>query len=132
MVKRNYHLWDNLEPLPALYIQLTRPNENEPFLKDLLAPIDSGAPFTAIPFMYRDDANLKFHDSTPIRHGSYSEPRCPKYLVKVTAEECAPQTIEIIFLPTLEHPVIGRNLMKYWHTILNGPEQTLQISEPPV
>ena len=129
MVERNYHLQDNVEPLPALYIELTRPSENAPFVKDLLAPLDTGAPFTAMPQTYKDIANLKPHDYTPIRHGNYDVPRCPKYLVKVTADECIPQMVEIIFLPTLGHPVIGRNLMKYWHTELEGPEQILKITE---
>ena len=126
MVERNYHSQDNVEPLPALYIELTRPSENAPFLKDLLAPLDTGAPFTVIPQKYKDIANL---NSTPIRHGNYKDPKCPIYLVKVTAEECMPQTVEIIFMPTFEQPVIGRNLMKYWHTTLKGPEQILEITE---
>lgn len=130
IVERNYHLRDNEEPLPALYIELTRPSEGEPFLKDLLAPLDTGAPFTAIPIEYRDTAGLKLHDYIPVRHGGYYEPRCPKYLVKIAAEECMPQMVEIIFLPTLVQPVIGRNLMRYWHTTLKGPEQILEITEP--
>ena len=130
MIERDYHLQDNVEPLPALYIELTRPSENAPFVKDLLARLDTGAPFTAIPQKYKDMADLKFHDHTPILHGDYYDSRCPKYLVRVTAEECRPQTVEIIFLPTLEQPVIGRNLMMYWHTKLKGPERTLEITEP--
>jgi len=129
-MERNYHLRDNEEPLPALYIELTRPSESEPFSKDLLAPLDTGAPFTAMPIEYRNRAGLKFHGYTSVRHGDYYERRCPKYLVKVTAEECMPQTIEIIFLRTLRQPVIGRNLMRYWHTTLKGPEQILEITEP--
>jgi len=129
MVERNYHSQDNVEPLPALYIELTRPSDNAPFVKDLLAPLDTGSPFTVIPQEYKDSADLKPHDYTPIKHGNYFDPRCPKYLVKVTAEGCMPQMIEIIFLPTKPEPLIGRNLMKYWHTTLNGPEQILEIRE---
>ena len=129
-MERNYHLQDNEEPLPALYIELTRPSEDDPFLRDLLAPLDTGAPFTAIPIEYKDTAGLMAHDYTAVRHGDYREPRCPKYLAKVTAEECMPQMVEIIFLPTLSQPVIGRNLMRYWHTTLKGPERILEITEP--
>ena len=129
MVERNYHSQDNVEPLPALYIELTRPGDNTPFVKDLLAPLDTGASLTAMPQKYKDRANLKPYDYTLIRHGDYYDPRCPKYLVKVTAEECMPRMVEIIFLPTLEQPVIGRNLMKYWHTKLKGPEQILEITK---
>ena len=129
-MERNYHLRDNEEPLPALYIELTRPSEDEPFLKDLLAPLDTGAPLTAMPIDYRDTAGLKVYDYTPVKHGNYYERRCPKYLAKVTAEECMPQTVEIIFLPTLRQPVIGRNLMRHWHTTLKGPERILEIAEP--
>lgn len=129
-MERNYQLLDNLEPRPALYIDLTRPNETEPFLKDLRAPLDTGAPFTAMPLQYKDEAALKPHDYKPIRHGDYFDPRCPIFLAKVTAEECKPRTVEIIFLKTLGQPVIGRNLMKYWHTKLKGPEQILEITEP--
>jgi hypothetical protein len=130
MVERNYHLQDSEEPLPALYIELTRPGENEPFLKDILAPLDTGAPITAIPHEYKEQANLKPYDYGPVRHGNYWDPKCPKFLVEVTAEECIPQTVEIIFLPTLGQPVIGRNLMKYWYATLKGPEQILEITEP--
>jgi len=130
MVERNYHLQDSEESLPALYIELTRPGENEPFLKDELAPLDTGAPFTAIPYEYKDQANLRPHDYGPVIHGDHFERRCPRFLVKVTAEECMPRMVEIIFLETLQRPVIGRNLMKYWHTTLNGPEQILEITEP--
>jgi len=129
MVERNYHSQDSLEPLPALYIELTRPNEDVPFVKDLLAPLDTGTSFTAIPDEYQDIANLKFHDSTPIRHGDFYDNRRPIYLVKVTVEECMPQMVEIVFMPTLKQPVIGRNLMKYWHTTLKGSEQILEITE---
>jgi len=130
MIERNYYAQDNLEPLPALNIELTRPSDSAPFIKDLLAPLDTGAPFTAIPQEYKDLASLKLHDYTPIRHGDYSDSRCPKYLVKVTAEGCTAQTVEIIFLPTIEQPLIGRNLMKFWHAKLKGPERILEISEP--
>lgn len=129
-MERNYHLQDNEEPLPALYIELTRPSEDEPFLRDLLAPLDTGAPFTAMPIKYKDVAGLKAHDYTAVRHGDYFDSRCPKYLAKVTAEECMPQKVEVILLPTLSQPVIGRNLMRYWHTTLKGPEQILKINEP--
>ena len=129
MIERNYHLQDNVEPLPALYIGLTRPSENEPFLKDLLAPLDTGAPFTAIPYQYKGRAGLNPHDHTPLRHGNYYNSRCPIYMAKVTAEECMPRMVEIVFLPTLEHPVIGRNLMKFWHTKLKGPARILEITE---
>jgi len=128
MVERNYH-WDKVEPLPALYIDLTRPNEKEPFLKGLLAPLDTGASITAIPSVHSDIARLETHDFTPVRHGDFYQPKWPKYLVQVTADECVPRMIEIIFLPTLERPVIGRNLMKYWYTTLKGPEQILEIRE---
>jgi predicted aspartyl protease len=130
MVERNYHAHNNFEPLPALYIELTRPTDNMPFKKDLLAPLDTGAPLTVIPLKYRDSANLQPHDYTPIRHGTYYDPRCPKYLVKVTAEGCAQQMVEIIFLHTTEKPLIGRNLMKFWETKLRGPECMLEVSEP--
>ena len=130
MIERNYHLQDDVEPLPALYIELARPSENEPFVKDLLAPLDTGAPFTAIPYQYKDKAGLHPHGYTPIRHGDYYDPRCPKYLAKVTAEDCMPQMVEIIFLQTLPQPLIGRNLMKFWDTTLKGPERILEITEP--
>lgn len=129
-MERNYHLQDNQEPLPALYIELTRPTEDKPFLKDLLAPLDTGAALTAMPIKYKDTAGLMVHGYTPVRHGDYYERRCPTYLAKVTAEECMSQTVEIIFLQTLSQPLIGRNLMKYWHTTLRGPEQILKIAEP--
>lgn len=129
-MERNYHLKDNQEPLPALYIELTRPTENKPFLKDLLAPLDTGAEFTAIPIAYKDTAGLMAHGYTAVKHGNYYEDKCPKYLAKVTADECMPQTVEIIFLETLSQPLIGRNLMKYWHAPLKGPEQILEITEP--
>lgn len=129
MIERNYHSQDRSEPLPALYIELTRPNEDVPFVKDLLAYLDTGSSFTAMPDEYKDEANLKFHDSTKILHGNFYDDRRPIYLVKVTAEECMPQMVEIIFMPTLKQPMIGRNLMKYWHTTLKGPEQILEITE---
>jgi len=129
MMKRHYHLRDNEEPIPALYVELTRPGDKEPFLKDVLAPLDTGAPLTAIPSKYKDAASLKPHDFTPVRHGGYYEDRCPMYLARVIAEDCKPQTVDVIFLPTLQQPVIGRNLMRYWHTILDGPEGILEITE---
>jgi predicted aspartyl protease len=129
MAEHNYYAQDNVEPLPALNIELTRPSESVPFVKDLLAPLDTGAPFTVIPKKYKDLAGLKLHDYTPIRHGDYYEPECPKYLVNVSVEGCMPQMVEIIFLPTTDHPLIGRNLMKFWYTKLKGPEQILEITE---
>lgn len=129
-MKHNYYSQDSEEPRPALYIELTRPGDDKPFLKDRLAPLDTGASLTAIPIEYQDSAGLRAHDYTEIIHGGYHNPRCPKYLAEVTAEEYKPRTVEIVFLPTVHQPLIGRNLMKYWHTTLKGPEQILEIAEP--
>ncbi len=131
MVEHHYHEWfGSPEPCPALYVELTRPMEQEPFKTDLIAALDTGAPLTAIPIQYKTTARLQPHRSGKVRWQNYLKDREPIYLVRVTADGCAPRLIEIIYYePHEDYALIGRNLMKHWHMTLNGPEQTLQISE---
>lgn len=134
MGEHPYHYWFDLEPCPALYIELTRPTEQEPFLPDLLAAFDTGAPLTAVPMKYKDTARLVPARKVRVRWAGYPEDRQPTFLVKVTADGYVPRLVEIVFDPDprREYALIGRNLMRYWHAILKGPEQILEIRETPI
>lgn len=126
-----YHEWfKSPEPCPAIYIHLTRPSEQEPFLLDILGAIDTGAPLTVLPLEYKDRANLIPAARRRIRWSDYEGDR-PTYMAIVTAEELKPRLVEILFDEHCAgYALIGRNLMKHWRVMLNGPEQVLQIREP--
>ena len=115
---------------PALYINVTNPDKVIPFIKDERAPIDTGAPYTALPSKYRVLSDLKIFDYISLKHGLYIMGKCPLYLATVTAEESSPQMVAVLFLDTIDTPIIGRNLLEYWHTTLIGPERKLVIVEP--
>ena len=131
MVEYHYHEWfGSPEPCPALYIQVTGPTEKEPFLKDLIAALDTGAPLTAVPMKYKNITHLYPNRRIKLRWPGYLEDKVPTYLVKVTAEGCAPRLVEMVYDPTHEdYALVGRNLMRYWCATLRGPEQILEISE---
>ena len=133
MGEHNYHPWfGSPEPCPALYIELTRPTEDTPFLRDLIAAVDTGAPLTAIPWKYKQDANLYPARQIKLQWPGYSDDRVPTYLVEVNAEGYRPELVEVVFDPThSEYALIGRNLMKHWHVLLKGPEQVLEIDDQP-
>ena len=134
MSEHNYSAWwGSPEPCPALYIAATAPvNEEakEPFVKDLIAALDTGAPLTALPTKYKQKAKL--HPAAPvkIKWAGYPEERVPAFLAEVSVDEYAPRLVQIIFSDRLDqYALIGRNLMRHWHMILKGPEQILEIRE---
>jgi len=99
-------------------------------LPDIIAAVDTGAPLTAIPLRYKETARLQPIDRVSVKWRGYGEDRVPVYLVYVTAEECSPQLVRVVFDPwDPDYALIGRNLMKHWQVILNGPEQTMEIKE---
>ncbi len=131
MGEHAYHdWWGSPEPCPALYIELTRPNESVPFEIDLIAALDTGAPLTAVPWRLKDTANLHPVGRRWVEWAHYSGYE-PTYMVRVAADEYFPQLVEILFHPyKQDYALIGRNLMRYWHVTLKGPQQILQITIP--
>lgn len=132
MGEHPYHEWfGSPEPCPALYIEVMRPTEKEPFMKDLIAAFDTGAPLTAVPMKYKSTARLHPLRQVKLKWPGYPVEKVPTYFVKITAEGCTPRSVEVVFDPCHdEYALIGRNLMKYWYAVLKGPEEILEISEP--
>ena len=134
MVKRAYADWTHYgseEPCPAIYIKLTRPQDNEPVVEDLIAAVDSGSSITAIPAKYKGQLQLYPSGYTRVRFRGYFMDKEPTYQVYVTANACKPRLVEVIYDPEHdEYALLGRNLMKYWNTEMRGPEYILEITEP--
>ena len=126
-----YHKWFSAEELcPALYVSLTRPNDTEPFLEDLIAAVDTGSPFTFVPEKHKRIITLHPARTVSLKWPYFGPKQTATYLVKVKADVYEPRLVEIVFSPFhSEYALIGRNLMKHWQVILNGPEQTMEIKE---
>ncbi len=130
IIESHYHEKDS-EPCPALYIDLTRPTETDPFQTDLLAYLDTGAPWIAVPIEHKAKGGLHPFDFRDILIGNQLREKEPIYLVKVLIDGYVSQPAEMIFWDyNRDYAIIGRNLMRHWHTTLKGPEQILEISEP--
>jgi len=130
MGEHPYHEWfGSPELCPALYIQLAKPQDDEPFL-ELIAAFDTGAPLTAIPLTYKDKAQLIPSRPVKVKWAGYPTERVSAYIVKLTANGYTPRLVEVIYDPNhTEYALIGRNLMKYWYATLKGPERILEITE---
>ena len=131
VTRYSYHEWfGSPEPCPALYIDVSAPTEQEPFVKDQIAALDTGAALTALPVKYKSTIRLHPHRRIRILWPGCLEDTVPAYLVRVTAGRHAPRLVEMIYDPNHEdYALIGRNLMKHWRATLKGPEQILEISE---
>ena len=134
MVECNYHDCDDSEPCPAHYVEVARPMDADPFIKEVLAFFDTGSPLVILPAKYQNTIELHPARTVPLlwRSFGYRDPETPTYLVSITVEGCEPELVEAVFPPSeihYEYVLIGRNLMKSWTILLNGPEQKMIITK---
>ncbi len=132
MGDHSYHDWSVFgceEHCPALYINLVKPIDGEPFYTDLLAAVDTGAGLTTVPRRCREGANIVPSRKINLQWRDYVE-EAPVCITTVSINGYKPITIEVAYSINLnEYALIGRNLIKKWYIILKGPELVFSINE---
>lgn len=127
----HYSSWYNSpEACPALYIDFIKPDGGDPFVTDLQACLDTGSATTAIPEDIIAKANLISFGPVEVKWPFHPTQKVQGYMVYLKADNCKPRFIEVIPDPFhKDYAIIGRNLMKHWKLLLNGPESIFEINE---
>lgn len=115
---------------PVLSVTLTGVVHRRPRLS-FPALIDTGSDVTAIPQTAVQRLKLYAVGRIPMEDLQAQVTQLDLFVVQVTFAEYPPQEMEVI--PTeLPLVVLGRDWLQSYYLLLNGPEQTLEISSAPL
>ena len=129
MYPYNATLWD--PPAPAAEIAIWSP-ENPSNIRYITALIDTGSDVTLIPQNIVKELQLII--AAQAWMGGYDTPEegykeTFLYAAYLQVPPLNPRILAIAPLKQKDYAILGRDMLNYWRTTLDGPGQKMEISE---
>lgn len=129
MYPYNATLWD--PPAPAAEIVIWNPR-NSSNIKNIIALIDSGSDITFIPQNIVEELQLIIVDQVLVGGYDTSEGKYKEtflYSAFLRMSPLKPRILPIAPLKQNDYAILGRDILNYWCTTLDGPGRKMEISE---